>query len=83
VAAAAPTEKATASGRAGSAGPKWASAGLLAGSAEMRVGPSGSDQKGRFRFLFFLNIFNDNKFQKKTRKCFKARKILKKSQNFQ
>jgi hypothetical protein len=31
---------------------------------EMQVEPSASAQKGRFRFLFFLTIFSENKFQK-------------------
>jgi hypothetical protein len=36
------------------------------------VGPMGSAQSGRIRFLFFLTISVQNKFQKNTRKCFKA-----------
>jgi hypothetical protein len=55
--------------------PGWAGAGW--------VGPTGSAQSESIRFLCFRNIFSANKFQKNTRKCFKARKILRKSQNFQ
>jgi hypothetical protein len=56
--AASPAVKAAAcSGRVGSAGPRWASAGLLAGPAG-RVGPTGSAQSGRIGFqVFFSNLF--------------------------
>jgi hypothetical protein len=44
------------------------------------VGPMGSAQSGRIRFLFFLKFFSvQNQIQKK---CFEALKILRKSQKF-
>jgi hypothetical protein len=41
-------------GLSGSAGPRWASAGLLAGPTEMRVGPSGSTRLDRIGYGFFI-----------------------------
>jgi hypothetical protein len=80
--AASPAVKAAAcSGRVGSAGPRWASAGKLAGPAG-RVGPTGSAQSGRigFQVFFFEFIFNTRNNSRKSRNCFKGTKILKKSQ---
>jgi hypothetical protein len=48
-----PAVEATASGRVGSVGPRWASAGLLAGPAEMQARP----KRGGLDFLFFSKYF--------------------------
>jgi hypothetical protein len=45
----------------------------------MRVGPSGSAQEGRIRFLFSEILFSA---KANPEKCFKALKILRKSQKF-
>jgi hypothetical protein len=82
--AASPAVKAaTCSGRAGSAGPRWASAGLLAGPVG-RVGPTGSAQSGRIGFPLFSNLFLiPETIPENLEIVLKARKILEKSQKIQ
>jgi hypothetical protein len=60
-------------------GPGWALAGLAGWTEVDAVGPSGSAQEGSFRFLLSEILFSGKTNPKK---CFKALKILKKSQKF-
>jgi hypothetical protein len=61
---------------------RWASAGQV-GPERVRVGPSGSAQTGRIRFLSFFEIFSSAKTNSEIpENAYKARKILQKSQKF-
>jgi hypothetical protein len=61
---------------------RWASAGQ-AGPERVRVGPSGSAQTGRIRFVFLEIIFNAKTILENLEIVLKARKILGKFQKFQ
>jgi hypothetical protein len=66
----------------GSSGLRWAPRGPTAEAVQTWVGPSGSAQLDRI--CFFSNLFLMRiQFQKTSRNCLKAQKILRKSQKFQ